>query len=296
MTPVFLGPHGLRVGWRLVFAIGLWFVLSSGVLPMLLIWIPQIQTMFTHPMIPLVLTPSLLLLSDGILASAALLTAFAMTRIERRSFAEYGLPGKTAFGKRYWEGAAFGFVMVSIQMGLIAALHGYSVSGVDLDGAAAMRYALLYLTGFVALAVFEEFSFRGYLQSTLQSAIGFWPAALILAVAFGAIHVGNPGETIPGIEMAGCFGLFAAFTRWRTGNIWFAVGMHTFWDWGETFIYSVRDSGLPAAGHFLNSNFHGPTWITGGSAGPEGSVVAFVVLALSAVGVHLLFPSRKQPA
>jgi membrane protease YdiL (CAAX protease family) len=296
MTRIFLGPSGIRVCWRLVFAIGLWLVISSGVLPILLILIPQVRAMLTHPMIPLVVTPSLLLLSEGITASAALLTALVMTRIEKRSFAEYGLPGAAAFGRRFWEGAAFGFVLISVLMGLIAALHGYSVSGVDLHGLAAARYAFLYLVGFISLAVFEEFSFRGYLQSTLQSAAGFWPAALILAAAFGAIHLGNPGESTPGVVFAGCFGLFAAFTLWRTGNIWFALGMHTFWDWGETYFYSVRDSGLSAAGHLLRSAFHGPAWLTGGPAGPEGSVIAFVVLALSAIVVHLLFPSRKRSA
>jgi hypothetical protein len=32
-------------------------------------------------------------------------------------------------------------------------------------------------------------------------------------------------------------------------------------------------------GHLLNSSFHGSRWLTGGSVGPEGSVLVFVVIA-----------------
>ncbi|MGH9737393.1 MAG: lysostaphin resistance A-like protein [Candidatus Acidiferrales bacterium] len=294
MTSLFLGPHGLRVGWRLVVAISLWYVIS-GVLPMLLAWVPSVRSILQHFGVATpILTPAVLIFGSAITASSALLTGLVMTRIERRSFADYGLPGKSTFGARFLLGAVYGFAMISLLMGLIAGLHGFSAQGSAIHGFLAARDGLLYFAGFIATAIFEEFAFRGYLQSTLQLAIGFWPAALILGAAFGAIHLINPGESIYGAVMAGCFGLLAAFTLRRTGNIWFAIGLHTAWDWGETFFYAVRDSGLPAAGHYLNSAFHGPAWLTGGSVGPEGSAIVFVVLALAAVGVHLLFPRSKQ--
>ena len=78
--------------------------------------------------------------------------------------------------------------------------------------------------------------------------------------------------------MAGSFGLLAAFSLRRIGNIWFAIGMHASFDWGETFLYSVSDSSL-----------HGPFWLTGGSVGPEGSVFAILVLVIGALAVYLLF-------
>ena len=219
---------------------------------MLLIWIPSVRMMLRHILGSgqAMMTPAAVLFGEGITASAALIAALVMTRIEKRSFAEYGLPGKSAFGTRFWLGAICGFAMFSLLMGLIAALHGFSVNGFDLHGLAMLRFAFLYFAGFIAVAIFEELSFRGYLQSTLQLATGFWPAAAILGVAFGALHLINPGESKYGAAMAGCFGLLAAFTLRRTGNIWFAIGLHTAWDWGETFFYSVRDSGVPAAATF----------------------------------------------
>lgn len=295
LTAIFFGAHGLRVGWRLAAALALWAVFSS-LLPFLVVWIPAVHALLFNHKGPVVVTPALLCFGDGITASAALLTAWVMTRIEKRSFAEYGLPWSQAFAKRFWSGSIYGFAMIGLLMGLIAALGGFSVNGADLHGIAAFRYALFYFAGFFVVAMFEEFSFRGYLQSTLQLATGFWPAAIILAIVFGAVHIHNPGENLYGVIMAGCFGLLAAFTLRRTGSIWFAIGMHTFWDWGETYFYAVRDSGIPAVGHFLRSDFHGPQWLTGGTVGPEGSAVVFGVLIIAALGVHFLLPLRKETA
>jgi uncharacterized protein len=81
----------------------------------------------------------------------------------------------------------------------------------------------------------------------------------------------------------------------RTGTLWFAVGYHAAWDWAETFFYGTPDSGLLGAGRFLNSSSHGPNWLTGGSAGPEGSVFAFLVLVLCALLIHLRFPNANYP-
>ena len=139
--------------------------------------------------------------------------------------------------------------------------------------------------------MFEEFTFRGYLQSTLASGIGFWPAAILLAALFGAAHLGNPGEAQIGTVMAGAFGLVSAFALRRTGTLWLGIGMHASWDWGETYFFGTPDSGLLAEGHLLHSSFHGPAWLTGGSIGPEGSLFVFAVLIAWATIIHLWFPS-----
>jgi membrane protease YdiL (CAAX protease family) len=75
-------------------------------------------------------------------------------------------------------------------------------------------------------------------------------------------------------------GLFFCLTLWRTGSLWFAVGMHASFDFGETFLYSVPNSGFVAQGHLSNATLHGPVWLTGGTVGPEGSVYSFATMAL----------------
>ncbi|MBZ5501889.1 MAG: CPBP family intramembrane metalloprotease [Acidobacteriia bacterium] len=288
-----LGPQGIRAGWRLLIFLGISTALSAG-LSAALRHIPAIHAWsMAHRLGAGVITPGGLLFTEGLSVVVLLLSAAGMTLVEKRSFAEYGLPGAGAFGKRFWQGAVWGFLMVSLLMGLIGALHGFQIGGWAVGRGEAVRYALLYALGFVLVGVSEEFSFRGYLQATLSQGIGFWPAAGALAILFGAAHLGNPGEAKFGALMAGGFALVAAFSLRRTGNLWFAIGMHAAWDWGETYFYSVPDSGLLATGHLLNSSFHGPAWLTGGSVGPEGSVLVFAVLALWAAILHFLFPARR---
>ena len=77
--------------------------------------------------------------------------------------------------------------------------------------------------------------------------------------------------------------------------LWFAVGLHAAFDWGETFLFSVPDSGIVAPGHLLNSSFHGPAWLTGGTVGPEGRVMAFVVVGLAAAAFVLVYPKNPSP-
>jgi len=290
---IFLGPSGIRAGWRMLIAVVLFTILQVAV-AFLVTRIPAVRARAHVGGVKNVITPGTLLLGEGMTAVIAVLTGLIMTTIEKRSFADYGLPWNVAFGKRFWEGLPYGFAMLTLLMGLIAGLHGFSLGGLALAGGEAVRYGLLYLAGFVFVAIFEEFSFRGYLQATLASGIGFWPAAVFLAIGFGALHLGNPGEAKFGAVMAGAFGLLAAFSLLRTGNIWFAIGMHAAWDWGETYFYSVPDSGILAKGHLLNSSFHGPIWLTGGSVGPEGSYFVFLVLALAAVVIHFLFPAKQK--
>jgi hypothetical protein len=55
--------------------------------------------------------------------------------------------------------------------------------------------------------------------------------------------------------------------------------------------------GMLASDHLLNSSLHGPRWLTGGTIGPEGSVVDFALLLAALFVVALIFPDKKlQPA
>jgi hypothetical protein len=177
---------------------------------------------------------------------------------------------------------------------LLAALGAFSLGGVALDAASAIRYGVLYLVAFLLVGFFEEATFRGYMQATLAQEIGFWPAAIALSAGFGLLHIRNSGEAATGLALAACFGLLAALSLRRLGSIWFAIGMHAAWDWGETFFYGVPDSGLGATGHLTAASLHGASWLTGGSVGPEGSALVFAVIGAGALGLHFLFPAREK--
>lgn len=291
---LFIGSGGIRAGWRLLIYLAMVMAFRRSVqfaighIPPIRDWIGLQNNGVVDA------GPQILI--EFILVLAVFLPALVMSKIEARPFYEYGLAVAHAFGRRFWQGISFGFAMVSLLMFLIAAFHGYSIDGIGTSAGQAIRYGLLYAVGFLLVGLFEEFGFRGYMQYTLASGIGFWPAAVVISVLFGAAHLENPGEARIGAFMAGSFGLLALFTLRRTGSLWFAVGVHAAFDWTQTFVYGVADSGLTAQGHLLNSSFHGPDWLTGGSIGPEGSYCVFAVLILSAMAIHFMLPVRQQGA
>jgi uncharacterized protein len=292
LQTVFMGPDGLRVGWRLLIYLLLVYALRAASSFVFGHIAPIRDWLNSQP--NTVIAPGPQIFGEVVSFLIVLIPAWVMMKIEKRPFSEYGLPVEEASGKKFWLGVPFGFTMMTLLVLGIAAFHGYSMEGISAGGSEAVKYAILYAIGFLFVGLFEEFGFRGYMQYTLASGIGFWPSAVILSFLFGAVHLFNPGEAKIGAFMAGSFGLLALFSLRRTGNLWFAVGMHAAFDWTETYFYGVPDSGLLAQGHLLNSSFHGPVWLTGGSVGPEGSYLVFLVLILSAVAIHFMFPAKEQ--
>ena len=223
------------------------------------------------------------------------LGTWVVSRREKRPLAAYGMPANQAFGARFWEGCVWGFVMLSLVLLIIRLTGHFQIDSVELSGAAIFKYGLGWGLAFYAVAIGEEFIFRGYLLFIYTRGMKFWYAALILSLLFGIAHLGNPNENVFGILQVVVVGMVFCLTIRRTGTLWLAVGFHATWDWAQTFFYGTPDSGLLGVGRLLNSSSVGPKWLTGGSAGPEGSIVAFLVLLLFALLIHLRFPNALYP-
>jgi hypothetical protein len=282
-NPVLFNDRGLRAGWRLVLYFLLLTILSFAINPII---------RFFHPAPIDQQSPSQVLPPETINFFLVFGCAWIMSRIERRSLGDYGLPVTEAFGKKFWLGMLLGLAEISLLIGLISAFGGYTFGSLALSSKGIVGYGLLHLVFFTMVGFFEEFAFRGYTQFTLGDGIGFWPAALVLSLGFGAVHLHNPGEGPVGAASVALVGIFFAFTLYRTGNLWYAVGLHASFDWGETYLFSVANSGTFMQGHLSNSVLHGAKWLTGGAVGPEGSVFCFLTMGLQFLIVMWLFPKK----
>lgn len=280
ISTLFLGPDGLRPGWGLVFYAALFYALQW--LAVQLAWARDLGAGGLW---------SMLLEECGDLF-AAVIPALVLARVEGRRWGAYGLAPRFAFGRLFWTGLGWGFAAISLLMCALYGLHGFAFGHIVLHGYRLVRFAAFWAVFFLLVGLFEEFLFRGYAQFTLSRGIGFWPAAIALSSVFGLVHRGNTGEHWSGLLAAAFIGFFFCLTLRRTGNLWFAVGFHAAWDWGETFFYSVPDSGMPARGHLLSSSPRGEDWLSGGSVGPEGSVLCFLVIGL----VWILFDRTYRQA
>jgi membrane protease YdiL (CAAX protease family) len=280
---LFLNQTGLRAGWRLLIYAAIFFVFwSCSILVLGQFFSPERGASSLRYQI----------LGEFASFLAAFFGAWIMSLIEQRPVSVYGLPARGAFGKLFWQGSLFGFCEILLLIGLIAAFRGYSFGSLAEHGADIAKWAFVWGAFFVVVALFEEFLFRGYSLYTLADGAGFWPAAVLLAGVFGWVHKHNSGENWIGVAGVFFVGLFWGFTRKRTGSLWFALGMHATFDFGETFLFSVPDSGMIFPGHLSNATSHGPDWITGGTPGPEASVFDFLILAVFFFVFDRLYPAR----
>ena len=284
---VFLGPNGIRAGWRVGVYLALFLLIESAL--QFLISLDRFSAVAA-----MVHTPETLLAQEMTLIFAVLGAAKAMALLEGRKVGDYGTPWRGAFSWRFWQGALWGIAQLAAIMLLIELWHGYSFGGLALHGGVILNYALRWGVVFLAVGFAEESFFRGYLQFTLTEGIGFWPAALLLSFAFGAVHLHNPGEGVVGALSVFTIGVFLCLVLRRTGDLWMAIGWHAAFDFGETYLYSVPNSGLVMPGHLFAASLHGARWLTGGTVGPEGSVFSFAVLVVTAIAFDRVYRVRKE--
>lgn len=287
---VFFGPYGLRSGWRALLYLALSFITLFLVSGAYRVVASRLGTSKSG-----VLSPDGVITGEVLSLIALFLTMLVISRMEGHTMDSYGLPVRKALRGKFWSGAVLGFLSLTLLLVALRGLHCFYFGATSLRGVVLLRYAALWGIAFFLVGLWEEYFFRGYLQFVLTRGIGFWPAAVVTSLVFGAVHRANGGESWLGLAAVVAVGLFFCLTLRRTGDLWFAVGFHASWDYAQSFLYGVPDSGLPAVGHLFNSRFQGPAWLTGGSVGPEGSVLVFADIALAALVVARLYPKARYP-
>lgn len=286
---IFFRPdRQMRAGWRFVAWLVIAAIIDSGLEFLAGLVLPGANS---HPF----LDPRWLLAGDAMLFIAALIATLIMARIEDATLGDYYIPTRDFFRPQFWQGLLWGFLAVSLLLGLIAAFQGYRIIGVAVHGGALLRATLWWLVAAFAIGVSEEIAFRGYMLRTLADGLRFWPAAIILSIGFGALHYfGKPFERWEDFACTGLLGLFGCLTIRRTGSLTFVIGFHAAFDWAAMFLYSGRNAGEFGVGHLLQTSWTGRDWLTGGMLGPEASRLVFIVIVL----LFLLFPLcyRSIPA
>jgi len=268
---IFHGSQGLRAGWSIL-------IFAALQAPAVLI----ANIVMRH-------LPSLLngemSLGDSLVFEAlqfvVILGAMAiMARIEGRDgWSYYGMAGRRPIAK-FLYGFGGGLVCLSLVVGALYADGHLAFGGAALQRLSALGYGLAWLLDFIMVGITEEGLYRGYLQATLTRGIGFWPAAIVLSLLFGAGHLQNAGETVPGIIGVIVHGLFYCLLLRLSGSLWLGIGFHAAWNWAQSYLYGTAQSGHLMQGHLFVARARGDALFSGGSAGPEGSLLGLPVQAI----------------
>ena len=299
---IFFGAEGLRALWGVLLFLAICEALRYSLYPLIHRFLPPSAGKSA------LILPRTVFVSEGGGLFCIALATWLMARIERRPVTAYGFGPQRAV-RNFCAGLAWGVALLSLLVFLLRACGLLVFDARLLFGGAVMHYALIWLAGFLLVGLLEELFSRGYLQFTLTrglsalyrwlfgaahaTALGFWTAAFALSFIFGAGHGSNPGESPLGLLSAGLAGFLFCLSLWRTGSLWWAIGFHTTWDWAQSFLYGVADSGLMAKGPLLATHAVGRTWLSGGLTGPEGSLL-FLPVALIGAGVVLLTLPRTH--
>lgn len=284
----FVGPNGLRAGWRLL-------IFGAIFTPLFYIANPTVEFL-TRRLSAAPQSPMEGFILMGTFAVAVFLASWIMAKIEGRTLADYGLPWRRAFCEQFWQGAAISFASLTILLAVLRFAGAFSFGSPVLHGADILKYGAIWTVPVFLGALLEDFFYRGYLLFTLSTGIGFWPAAVLTSLWMGGMHYLNPGGAHGlGPVAATEYCLVTCLILRRTGDLWMPLGLHTAWNWGELFFYGVPCSGFIGRPHFLNPSFHGPDWLTGGTFGQDGTWPSLALLAIWGIGFSLWLRRVKYP-
>jgi uncharacterized protein len=339
LDTVFIGPHGLRIGWSILLFAALYYLFRE-----------IIGTLFyaaglIHDTPPD--SASAVLIAEFVPFLALVCAALIMFLIEEHS-SDHRVLGYNLAGphrvRRFLSGLAAGFAALSLLVAALALGGWLRLGPASPSAAQALLNGALWAIAFLLIGSVEEGLFRCYSLSTLTrginfwwalaaqiglciylaltgggngawgvylaAAIGFfpclalnqkfgarsafWQAAWVTSSFFGFYHTSNNGENWIGVFAAAFIGFVFCVSVRVTGSAWWAVGCHAAWDWAETFFYGAADSGFQGQGHFLSANSAGnPLW-SGGSDGPEGSLLVLAVILLLLLFLLALYARRKS--
>lgn len=250
----------------------------------LLVWIPApLITKTAHALIP----PPYGHIWPTLLAALLVWQAyrFFVLRIERRPVSELSTPG--ALGE-LGSGLLVGLGMQALLFAVLWALGVYRIQGVVAPTAHMLSVVPLYL----GVALLEELVGRGIWFGITRQALGAVWAVVISALFFGLIHAPNVGANPIGLLTCTAFGMLFAAAYMATGRLWLCIGIHFAWNFAQSQVFSSLVSGTSDGAGMIQGRLVGADWLTGGSFGSEGSVVALAVALLGFLGFMALARAR----
>jgi uncharacterized protein len=269
-------PGRLRAAWRLL-AFGLALLVIQPIVESLVA--PMFGLLSSAVGEPVPAYPWITLLA--VMAALTL----ALRVVDDAPWSTVALTGSGWQVGRLFTGLGVGAAAIAATMALLwitatvriepwALMPGAAPNGMDAWIATSLRLAALLAPA----ALWEELVFRGYLWGVAEQAAGVRLARWTTAIAFGLVHVLNPGASVLSTLLVTVAGLCLGTLRERTGSlpaVWLA---HFAWNWIMAAVLHVPVSGAGFETPGYRTTISGPQWWTGGEWGPEGGGAALFVL------------------
>ena len=267
---VFLADERPRPIWR--------FLLSLPVIFLALFLAGQAHYfVFGKQAYPLNVLGMTLLTFPALLGAFKLLTGV----LERRPLATVGLAFRGRWLRELCQGLVVGTVMI-----LLVAAAERMLGGVRFTlGTAPPERLLVWAGGLLVFGLIaatnEELIFRGYPFQRLLEAVGAVGAIGLCSALFGIVHLGNSHHTWISTLNTALVGVALAVAYLRTRLLWLPIGMHFAWNFIQGFCLGLPVSGAQIPCSLLHAEVSGSVLMTGGSYGPEASLLTSAVVVLA---------------
>lgn len=283
---LFLGPEKPHAPWRLLL-----FLVFTVVVFWLLVEITrllgtdEVRGLWAYAV-------------GGALLSAAALAASTvmMRRVEARPLSALGLALGSEAGTAWLRGMLIGGGFIGLLV-LVQTLLGWLSTEPDPGGVGdwLVYMGQLAVVFFVAAAA-EELIFRGYPFQVLVEWLGPAFAIALSSAVFAGVHVFNPQVDLVALLNIGLAGVVLGGVYLRTRSLWTAIGLHWAWNWMMAAVFDLPVSGIAefdVPGY--DSVQNGPELLTGGAFGPEGGLLATLLVVPLIVWIYRTGWLRPSP-
>jgi membrane protease YdiL (CAAX protease family) len=197
--------------------------------------------------------------------------------VERRPVTELSGPGAL---RELGIGVLIGAALVAATVGIMWLLGYYRVTQAN---AWTVAFALLANDGAGAFVV--EIILRGIVFRITEERLGTWLALAISALLFALLHLASPTATVTSAILAGLEGgILLSVAYALTRRLWLPIGIHFAWDFSQDVLVSAN--GL------VRPNLTGPSLLSGGDSGIEGSILALLLCLM--ISAYLMLLARQR--
>ncbi len=225
--------------------------------------------------------PMLLLLHQSIgLLGTLLLVSLFRWQVDRKDLRSLGLRFRLS-------PLLLGLLLGPLMMGTCCYLL-YQMGFLDMEWRGGDPYYLgSYFLLTLVIALNEEILVRGYILNNLMSSMKGELALLLSAIVFTGLHAFNPGMTPIGVLNLFLAGLLLGVTYLKDRQLAFPIGLHLSWNYTQGPLFGFDVSGLSInQGALLRSWTDGPSYLTGGGFGLEGSLLLSILQILLITGLY----------
>jgi hypothetical protein len=269
MLPIFLKNEGkLRNGWRIL----IFFLIFFSIFLIL---------DFIRSFLPTGDLSIEVIISEFVFLSSVAISTLIMMRVfEKSRFIEIGLKihSKTAY--EIFIGLIIGFAMITVVV-LPNAILGYYKYDFTLNQIFPEIFKAILL--FLLVAFAEEILFRGYPFQRLIDGTNPLIATLIFSLLFSIAHLQNPNVNSIALINVFLAGVWLSSAYVKTRSLWLPISLHFSWNFFQGYLFSLPVSGINLFEAIFYVEITSKNLISGGEFGPEGSVLASIVLVVATI-------------